>query len=256
MTTTLIVIAHPSRRSFTHAWAQASADAARALGHDVLISDLGAMGFDPVEAPGVFGLPQDAPFDPLKAQQAASDAGDLPADVAAEVAKVRAADRIVLHFPIWWFAPPAILKGWMDRVLAQGALHGEIARYDSGLCAGKEVLCCVSAGAKESECGPDGLNGDLRLQLWPVAYTFRYLGMNVLEHIAAFSVHGYHEGAAKAAVEDRLRGVLAAQAEVVAEWESLPRMAFNPETDFDGEGRLQEGAPSYSPFVRHVRAGD
>lgn len=252
MTTTLIVVAHPSGHSFTHAWANASADAARALGHEVLISDLSAMGFDPVEAPEVYGLPSDAAFDPLKAQQAASDADALPADVAAEVAKVRAADRIVLHFPIWWFAPPAVLKGWMDRVLAQGAMHGELARYDSGLCAGKEVLCCVSAGAKESECRPDGLNGDLRLQLWPVAYTFRYLGMTVLEPIAAYSVHGYHEGVAKEAVEARLRGVLAAQADVMAGWENLPRMAFNPEGDFDEAGRLKAGAPSYSPFVRHV----
>lgn len=250
--TVLVVSAHPSAQSFTNAWAAATGAAAEAQGHEVLRSDLGAMGFDPVEAAGVYGLPEDAPFDPLKAQQAASDAGALPADVAAEVVKVRAADRIVLHFPIWWFAPPAVLKGWLDRVLAQGSLHREDARFDRGICVGKEVLFCVSTGARASECGPDGKEGDLRLLLWPLAYTFRYLGMTVLEPVSVHSVHGYHEGAGKAQLETQLRGVLSAQADVMAGWENLPRMAFNPEGDFDGEGRLKEGAPSYSPFVRHM----
>ncbi len=252
MGTVLVVSAHPSAQSFTQAWAEATAAAAEAQGHQVLRSDLGAMGFDPVEAPGVYGMATDAPFDPLKAQQAASDAGNLPADVAAEVAKVRAADRIVLHFPIWWFAPPAILKGWQDRVFAQGALHGEMARFDRGMCAGKEVVFCVTTGARDTEGGPDGKEGDLRLQLWPLAHTFRYLGMTVLEPISVHSVHGYHEGAAEVALEDRLRGVLAAQADVMARWESLPRIAFNPESEFDDAGRLKADAPSHSPFVRHV----
>jgi len=250
--TVLVVSAHPSAQSFTNAWAEASVAAARVAGDDVLRSDLGAMGFDPVEAPGVYGLPNGVPFDPLKAQQAASDANELPADVAAEVAKVRAADRIILHFPIWWFAPPAALKGWQDRVFAQGALHSEDARFDRGMCLGKEVLFCVSTGARESECGPDGKEGDLRLQLWPLAQTFRYLGMTVLEPVSVHSVHGYHEGEAKQAVEAQLRSVLDAQTELVARWNSLPRMVFNPEGDFDADGRLKADAPSHSPFVRHV----
>lgn len=49
MTTTLIVLAHPDKRSFNGAWAKATADACRALGHDVLWSDLYGMGFDPAE---------------------------------------------------------------------------------------------------------------------------------------------------------------------------------------------------------------
>lgn len=109
--TILIVLAHPERRSFCGAWAEASAAAAEAMGDRVLWSDLYGMGFHPAEGPERHADPP-RPFDPLKAQEQAAAAGLLPADVAAEVDKIRAADRIVFHFPIWWFAPPAILKGW------------------------------------------------------------------------------------------------------------------------------------------------
>ena len=74
MTTTLIVLAHPDRRSFNGAWAEATAEASKALGHAVLWSDLASMGFDPVESarhyPGYSG---DRAFDPLKAQEEAAE---------------------------------------------------------------------------------------------------------------------------------------------------------------------------------------
>ena len=101
--------------------------------------------------------------------------GRLPGDVAAEVDKVRAADRILFHFPLWWFGPPAVLKGWFDRVLAHGVLHTDTERFDRGRCAGKEALFCVTTGATEAECGPDGREGDVQMLLWPLAYTLRLL---------------------------------------------------------------------------------
>ena len=107
--TTLIVLAHPERQSFCGAWAEASAAAAEATGDRVLWSDLYGLGFDPAEGPEHYAAPP-APFDTLKAQEQAAS-GHLPADVAAEADKIRAADRIVFHFPLWWFAPPAMLKG-------------------------------------------------------------------------------------------------------------------------------------------------
>ena len=33
------------------------------------------------------------------------------------------ADLIVLQYPMWWHLPPAMLKGWFDRVLAYGAAY-------------------------------------------------------------------------------------------------------------------------------------
>ncbi|MGR3712480.1 MAG: NAD(P)H-dependent oxidoreductase [Shimia sp.] len=251
MSKVLVVSAHPSERSFTNAWAEATVAVAKTAGHEVVRSDLCAMGFDAVEAAAHYCDSGDVGFDPLKAQEAAASAGRLPADVAAEVEKIRVADRIVLHFPIWWFAPPAAIKGWCDRVLVQGALHSVEQRFDAGLCRGKSVLFCVTTGASASECGPDGKEGDLQLLLWPLAQTFRYLGMQVLEPVAVHGVHGYFEGADEAALQARLRDVLGAQTDVMAGWRAHPRMPFNGDAEFDGEGRLQAGAVSHSPFVRH-----
>ena len=85
MPTTFVLIAHPEPASFNGAWSRATMEAARTSGDTVLISDLCAMGFDPVERPGHYGTT--GPFDPLKAQEAAARAG-LPPDVADEVGVV------------------------------------------------------------------------------------------------------------------------------------------------------------------------
>jgi NAD(P)H dehydrogenase (quinone) len=250
--TTLVVLAHPDRRSFNGAWADATEAAAAAQGDRVLRSDLCAMGFDPVESPRNYpGRRPDDRFDPLKAQEEAARAGRLSKDVASEIAKIEAAERIVFHFPIWWFAPPAILKGWFERVLAHGALHDVARRFDSGLCRSKSALFCVTTGSRAEESAFNGKEGDVSLLLWPAAQTLRYLGFTVLRPEIVHGVHGYHRDAAREALEERLKAVLAAQPALLAGLEQRPRLAFNADTDFDETGRLLPDRPSHSPFIRH-----
>ena len=255
--TTLVVLAHPEPRSFNGAWARSSRDASLAAGHEVLFSDLVASGFDPVErrehydgsgeaAPG-----SDAPFDPLRFQRQASSEGQLPADVAAEIARIRSADRLILHFPLWWFGPPAILKGWLDRCLAHGALHDSAQRFDNGMCRGKKALLCVSTGSSAMESSAAGKEGDATLLLWPLAYALRYVGFTVLRPELVHGVHGFHEPEAGAALETRLQETLAAQSSLIARFDELPTIAFNRDDEFDGEGVLEPGAPSHGPFIRH-----
>lgn len=246
MRTTLVVLAHPEPASFNATWARHTAAAAQAAGDRVLRSDLCAMGFDPVEGPQHHGGRR--PFDALKAQEA----GPLPDDVAAEVRKLRAADRIVLHFPLWWFAPPAILKGWTERCLPHGHLHDVENRFDTGLLRGKSVLFCVTTGSSAAESGPDGREGETRLLLWPLAMTFRYCGAAVKVPEIVHGVHGYHRGARKAALEARLRRVLAGQRAIHDGWEARAALPFNADGDFDEERRLKPDAPSHWPFTRHV----
>ncbi len=254
MPTTLVVLAHPDRRSFNASWADATVQAAKDAGHEVLVSDLYALGFDPVEGPHHYAdWPTGTPFDPLKVQEQSAAKGALPDDVRAEIAKVRQADRIIFHFPIWWFSPPAILKGWFERVLVHGELHRVDARFDAGLCADKTALFCVTTGAKDTECGFDGKEGDLALLLWPAAYTLRYLGCSVLEPVTVNGVHGYHSGQGADDLQCRLRSVLADQAAVIAGFDARPRLAFNADHDFDDDGRLRIDRPSYTPFIRHQK---
>lgn len=100
-------------------------------------------------------------------------------------------------------------------------------RFDSGLLRGKRALFCVTTGARASETGPDGKEGETRLLLWPLAYTLRYCGMDVAEPVLTHGVHGYHEGARKADLEARLARVLADQRAVIATLETRPLLPFN-----------------------------
>jgi NAD(P)H dehydrogenase (quinone) len=249
MTTTLIVLAHPSRQSFNGAWAEASAAACEAAGHDVLWSDLSAHQFEAVEGARHFGQDAAGPFDPLKAHEAAVAAGTVPVDMAAEVAKIRQADQIIFHFPLWWFAPPAVLKGWFDRALVHGDLHTVEERFDTGRCRGKRALFCVTTGASAAECGPGGKEGDVSLLLWPSAYTLRYLGFDVYQPEVVHGVHGYFEGAEEAALQARLRGVLDGQAALLAGLGERALLRFNADSDFDESGRLKAGVDSFSAFI-------
>lgn len=249
--TTLVVTAHPAPGSVSAQWAEATVRSARASGDAVLTSDLAAMGFDPAESGAHYGI--DGPVDLLRTQEKAADLGRLPGDVAGEIGKIRAADRLVFHFPLWWFGPPALLKGWFDRCLANGALHDGDRRFDAGLCRGKSALFCVTTGSSTAESGPDGKEGDTRLLLWPLAYALRYCGFDVLEPRLLHGVHGYQTGTARDRMADRIAAALSDQRGLVSGWETLPRIPFNADTDFDERGRLRPGAPSHSPFIRPQR---
>lgn len=101
-----VVLAHPRPRSFNHALAAAAAEALAAAGHRVSFHDLYADGFDPV----------------LPAPELRDEAA-LPPAVAAHCAELAAADGIVVVHPNWWGQPPAILKGWVDRVFRPGVAY-------------------------------------------------------------------------------------------------------------------------------------
>ena len=252
MTTTLIVLAHPDPRSFNGAWADATRHACEAMGDTVLFSDLVAMNFDPVERARHYPHRQsDTCFDALKAQEEAADLQLLPADVRLEIDKLRRADRVVFHFPIWWFAPPAILKGWFDRVLAHGELHTVEHRFDTGHFRTKKALFCVTTGSDERESAFNGKEGDIQMFLWPTAYALRYLGFSVAVPEIVHGVHGYHRGARQMALQKRLTSTLEAQQDLMMDFDNRPTMQFNADSDFDENGSLKTDRPSHSHFIRN-----
>jgi NAD(P)H dehydrogenase (quinone) len=101
-----LILAHPNPESFNHAIAGVVCDTLRARGHQVVVHDLHAEGFDPV-------LPRD---------ELAKDAA-LPPQIAVHCREIAEAEGIVVVHPNWWGQPPAILKGWIDRVLRQGIAY-------------------------------------------------------------------------------------------------------------------------------------
>jgi NAD(P)H dehydrogenase (quinone) len=100
-----IIVAHPLLQSFNMSVVQAYADAARAIGHDVLVRDLYRMNFSPC----------------LHADEFPWSHGFAPRpDVVAERALLDQVDVYAFVYPLWLNAPPAMLKGYMDRVFAAG----------------------------------------------------------------------------------------------------------------------------------------
>ena len=97
--TILVVLCHPDPRSFNAAIARTAVSALEGEGHRVVFHDLYAEGFDPV----------------LPADEIPKD-GRLPDAIADHCAELAAADGIVIVHPNWWGQPPALLKGWVDRV--------------------------------------------------------------------------------------------------------------------------------------------
>ena len=96
----LVIIGHQQQGSFNHAIAQTVVEELRAAGHEVVYHDLYAERFDPILP--AHEIPNDAEIDPV---------------VRRHCDEVLAADGYVIVHPNWWGMPPAILKGWIDRVL-------------------------------------------------------------------------------------------------------------------------------------------
>ena len=101
----LIVLAHQKAEgSFCGALAKLAAETLTAAGYEVTLKDLYAEHFDPV----------------LTADELAQTNESLGGAVRADIQQVLDADFYVVVHPNWWGMPPAILKGWIDRVLRQG----------------------------------------------------------------------------------------------------------------------------------------
>lgn len=185
----LIVHAHPEPQSFTAALRDATAEHFRARGDRVTVSDLYAMGFNPVASAADFGTRGNTEYMNYALEQRANaDAGTLAADIQAELDKVIAADLLVFTFPLYWFSVPAILKGWFDRVLVSGKAYGGRRIYDQGGFTGKRALLTLTCGGREHMLSAGSIHGDIRDILKPVLQgTLGYTGMTVLPPFV-----GYH----------------------------------------------------------------
>ncbi len=102
----LVVIGHQPPGSFNHAIAETAVEELGTAGHEVVYHDLYAEGFDPILPADE--IPTDAQLDPV---------------VRRHCDEVLAADGYVIVHPNWWGMPPAILKGWIDRVIRQGTMY-------------------------------------------------------------------------------------------------------------------------------------
>ncbi|WP_424355870.1 NAD(P)H-dependent oxidoreductase [Methanobacterium sp. MBAC-LM] len=173
----LIIFAHPEPNSLNGVMKDLTAKTLRDNGHEVKISDLYGMRFKAVLDENDFSQRQNSEqFNPMMEQVNAVGTGSLSQDIKDEVEKIKWADMLIFQFPVWWTSPPAILKGWFDRVFLPGVVHNiaEGKMYDTGLLRGKKAMLSFTTGAPKEVYSSEGPHGDLN-------DIFKFITHNILE---------------------------------------------------------------------------
>ena len=208
----LIVSAHPEPTSLTRQLVDVSVETLAAQGHEVVHSDLYGMRWKAVFDADDFPVrtnPQRLSF--IMESGHAYASGHQTQDVAAEQAKLLAADAVILQFPLWWYGVPAILKGWIERVYAFGFAYGyrngsNEFRFGDGILKGKRALVNVQAGGPAADYGPRGINGPIDQLLFPLTHgALFYPGMDVLPIHAVYGAGHVSTSAEVEAIKDGWR---------------------------------------------------
>ncbi|MCU1368545.1 MAG: putative oxidoreductase, partial [Ilumatobacteraceae bacterium] len=155
---TLVIFCHPNSESFVAAARDAAVAGLRAGGHDVRLTDLYASGFDPVLSATDFAAHRSTP--------------GTKTDIADHVADLLWCESLVLIYPTWWAAQPAMLKGWIDRVWVDGVawtMPAGTTRVRAGLRNVRRITVVTTHGsskfvnALEGEAGKRTVTRALRL---------------------------------------------------------------------------------------------
>jgi len=142
-----IILAHPNPQSFNHAIAASAAAAVRDLGREAVLHDLCQEQFPPLLSYVEF--PETAQLDPLTARHCQ---------------EIASADGIIIVHPNWWGMPPAILKGWLDRVLRPEVAYRFVNGVSVGLLSAQAALVFNTANTPDEQ--ERQLYGDPLEGLW------------------------------------------------------------------------------------------
>jgi len=170
-----VIVAHPDADSFALSVARTYCDAVAARGQVAVLRDLYRLDFDPV----------------LKASERLPAEPFVPApDVAAELDVIAGSSAFVFIYPLWFGTPPAILKGYVERVLGAGFSHQTSVshrhRPTHPLLGGKHLLSFSSSGSTEKWVADQGVSQALATIF--DGYLARAFWMDTPEHIHFGSV--------------------------------------------------------------------
>ncbi|WP_395453505.1 NAD(P)H-dependent oxidoreductase (plasmid) [Azospirillum melinis] len=259
----LIVFAHPEPRSLSASLRDVAIQDLEAQSHEVQLSNLYDMGWkSEIDRDDFPTLPAGDRLKVPGSSRGAFDAAALTADVRTEIEKLRWADTLILQFPLWWFSMPAILKGWVDRVYANGFAYGVGEhsdrrwgdRYGEGALAGKRAMLIVTAGGWEDHYSPRGINGPMDDLLFPINHgILHYPGYEVLPPFVVYRADRLDEAGFEQ-VAERLRGRMRTLA-------TTPPLPFRRQNGGDyliPSMQLRPGleAPGAAGFALHLTHGD
>lgn len=169
----LIIFAHPnSKGSFGRAIADRVAKASQSLGINTQFRDLYTMDFNPIIS-----------FEELQA----ANKGIIPEEVTYEHELIRQADLITLVYPLWWMGFPAILKGYLDRVLSHGFAYKTENGESVGLLKGKHMQQFITIGSNVDKYKEFGVDKSLDHCL--INGLFNYCGIENVEYELFGDIH-------------------------------------------------------------------
>ncbi|KEO73929.1 NAD(P)H-dependent oxidoreductase [Anditalea andensis] len=162
----LIIYAHPNHHSLNSHLKNVVVDYLIDNNHQVEVRDLYALHFNPVLS---------------LSDMAGQLRGEVSYDVKQEQEFIIWADCLTFIYPIWWTGLPAIIKGYIDRVLSYGFAY----RYDQGiqkgLLSGKKAVIINTQGKSKAEYEAMGMDKALLLTSDQGIYT--YVGMEIIDHL-------------------------------------------------------------------------
>ena len=182
--THLIIYAHPNKQSFNHAILQQTVQAGNKLGVETVVRDLYNLNFNPVLS-----------WEEVKA----AGQGIIPSEIQFEQQLITQAKLITLIYPLWWMGFPAILKGYLDRVLTHGFAYKTDETGTVGLIHNKRMQQFITIGNNEQEyqklCFDKSLNDCL------INGLFNYCGIMDVRHQFFGDIHLIDEQARLAILE-------------------------------------------------------
>ena len=199
----LIVYWHPEPHSFNAAMFHTAFETLRTTGHEVMISDLHEMNFDPVSSRKNFSTVKDPNYlKPQIEEMHAAESGGFTEEIESEINKIEWCDIMILQFPLWWFGLPAVLKGWVDRVFAMGRAYGYGHIYETGVFRGKQALLSLTTGGPEEAYLKGAFNGEMNGILRPIHRgILQFVGFDVLKPHVVYGPAHMTDEQRKAALE-------------------------------------------------------
>jgi len=204
-----VILCHPSEQSFNRAIADAYCDEVERCGQSALLRDLYAIDFNPV----------------LRADERPSEGNRPRPDVEAELTLLRDCDVFTLIYPIWFGTPPAMLKGYVERVLGSGVTPQNVLLQNQvGFLAGRRLLSISTSATKDIWLDEQGQLASLR-QIFD-RYIAHAFGMRLEKHLN----FGYIvPGTERRFIEERLHRVREEARRICADalaekrrWHGLP----------------------------------
>lgn len=183
-----VIVGHPRLESFTMAVAQAYCETVRARGGEVVLRDLYRLDFDPR----------------LQATEMPGEGLAPAAEVRAERAAIGDAEVFCFVYPLWFYGPPAIIKGYVDRVFGMGFGYGPIqGGGNEALLEGRGLISFTSSGAPTEWVEQEGAMTAIRL-LFDHHFA-QVCGLRQLDHVHFGEITPDITSEAVAACLDRVR---------------------------------------------------